>query len=311
LAPAALVARKIAAVKTRYTFTIELGHSVLAEAISIKFATNGDIAVQEGKAIVPLHVENFEVEIILEPETDERRAGEWAKLHVTVRGTPEKFSPFVERVAAEVAEHLAFYYDGLRLLGGMIFAERIPENEEERAAIGDTPHSVKASFIEADPPRSINREHLRSFPYSLGFGRLLRQFAAARASDNTIDSYLNMFKVVETLYHRGKLKARDALNQSEEFRRLLRGSFQMVVNGKPEEPTEEDVTAMIDRLVKTRDNCAHLREHNSFGYAPGDPEVGGRVQRLYEILTDTARAAIHERIDAKRSTVSATASDGA
>lgn len=297
--------------KTRYTFSIELGHATLSEAVTIKFATSGDIAVQDGKAIVPLHVEGFEVEIVLEPETDERRAGEWAKLHLTVRGTPERFSPFVERVAAEVAEHLAFYYDGLRLLGGMIFAERIPENDEERTAIGDTPHAVKASFVEADPPRRFDREHLRSFPYSLGFGRLLRQFAAARASDNMIDSYLNMFKVVETLYHRGKLNAREALSRSDEFRRLLRRSFQMVANGTPQEPTDEDVTAMINRLVETRDNCAHLREHNSFGYAPGDPEVGSRVQRLYEILTDVARAAIQERIDAKRPTGNDARNDGA
>lgn len=297
--------------KTRYTFAIELGRTTLSEPVTIKFATNGDIAVQEGKAVVPLHVENFEVEIVLEPETNERRAGEWAKLHLTARGTFERFSPFVERVAAEVAEHLAFYYDGLRLLGGMVFAERIPENEEEQVAIGDTPHAVKASFVEADPPRRFDREHLRSFPYSLGLGRLLRQFAAARASDNAIDSYLNMFKVVETLYHRGRLKARDALGQSDEFRRLLCRSFQMVVNGTPQEPTDADVTAMINRLVETRDNCAHLREHNSFGYAPGDPEVSGRVARLYEILTDIARAAIQERIDAKRSAGNVPQNNGA
>lgn len=286
--------------KTKFTFTVELGRTELPEPARISFATNGEIAVVEGKAIVPLHVDGFNVDILLEPETREAHAGEWAKLHITVTGTPEKFWPFAERVAAQVIELLAFYYDGMRLLSGMVFAERIPESDEEHATIGDTPYAARANFIEADPPRRFDRAHLRSVPYSLQFGRLLRQFAAARASDNPIDAYLNMFKVVETLYHRGKLKAREALSNNDEFRRILRGSFQTVVDRKPQEPTDSEVTAMINRFVEVRDNCAHLREHNAFGYAPGDPEVARRVEPLFEILTDTARAAIQERMDAKR-----------
>lgn len=297
--------------KTKFTFTVELGHTELNERAEVTFATNGEIAVSEGKAIVPLHVEGFDVSIALEPETREPRAGEWGKLHITVNGTPEKLWPFAERVAAQTVEMLAFYYDGMRLLGGMVFAERIPENEEERAAIGDKAHAARANFIEADPPRRFNREHLRSLPFSLDLGRILRQFAAARASDNPIDAYLNMFKVVETLYHRGKLKARDALDRSDEFKRLLRQSFQTVVDGKPQEPTDHDVAGMIGRLVEVRDNCAHLREHNAFGYAPGDPEVQRRVEPLYEILSDTARAAIQERIDARRSKAEEARSGGA
>lgn len=250
---------------------------------------------------MPLHVEGFDVHIVLEPEAREHRAREWAKLHITVSGTPEKFWPFAERVASQTVELLAFYYDGMRLLGGMVFAERIPENEEERIAIGDKPHAARANFVEAEPPRRFDRDHLRSLPHSLGLSRLLRQFAAARASDNRIDAYLNTFKVVETLYHRDRRNStRAALGMSEEFRRLLGRSFQMVVNGTPQEPTNDDVTAMIGRLVQVRNNCAHLREHEAFGYAPGDPEVSRRVDPLYEILSDTARAAIQERIDARR-----------
>ena len=212
--------------ETQFTFTVELGHTELLEPAAITFAANGEIAVSEGDAIVPLH--------------------------------------------------------------------------EERSTVGDTPHAARANFIEANPPRRFVREHLRSVPYSLQFGRLLRQFAAAHASDNRIDAYLNTFKVVETLYHRSKLKAREALEKSDEFRRLLRRSLRAIVDRKPQEPTDDDVTAMINRLVEVRANCAHLREHNALGYAPGDPEVTRRVEPLFEILSDTARAAIQERIDAKR-----------
>jgi hypothetical protein len=296
-------------VRTKFTFTVELGHTELSEPAQITFATNGEIAVAEGEAIVPLRVKGFEVNIVIEPETQEHRAGEWAKLHITVSGTPETLWPFAERVAAQAVELLAFYYDGMRLLGGMFFGERIPENDEERIAIGDKTHAARAYFVEADPPRQFDREHLRSLPFSLDLGRLLRQFAAARASDNPIDGYLNMFKVVETLYHQGKLKARDALSSSDEFKRLLSRSFQVVVNGTPEEPTDDDVAAMIARLVEIRDNCAHLREQNAFGYAPGDPEVRRRVEPLYDILSDTARAAIQERIDARRAKAQGTRSD--
>lgn len=289
--------------KTQFMFTLEQGRADISEPFEIGFETSGKIAVEHAGEILSEDVESYEVQIRIEPVVKETvPRGKLARLLLTVRGTPETHYPFAYRLATQITDHLGFYYDRLRLLGGHVGTERIPESEEEAALLGDKRFGAKVNVVEVPPPIPFDREHLRLFPFSGGLERAIRQFNAARDASSPIDGFIGMFKVVETLYHKGNLRAREALRRDAEFRGLLKNSFENVDDGVTSPPTDQDVDEMIAEFVEVRDNCAHLREHNAFGFAPGDPAVLGRVEPFLGILEDAARAAINQRIEARRAT---------
>lgn len=230
---------------------------------------------------------------------DVRRKQEW--IEIELPGRPERYQPLAQQLASEFVEKLAFFYPGLRIEGGCSEAERIPENDDEANEIGDKRHVVSVSLREVDGNIPFSREHMRLLPFMSGLDRVIRQYTFAEAARNPIDGYLGMFKVIETLYYQGNLHAIEVLKGAQELREVLRTSYRTRRSDDEPwvEPDEQSIDSMITDMVKMRDQCAHLRGHNAFGYAPGDAAAFQEVEPLLRIVHWAAREAIRRRIDSQ------------
>jgi hypothetical protein len=290
-------------VRSIFRFPLELGEAQLSSGLSIKFATTGTITVKEAGDLKTEDVRDLEIQIRLVPSAkesqDTHKKEDW--LEIEMPGAPEKYYPFAQQFAIEAAEKLAFFYPKLRIGGGYSEAERIPESEEERTQIGDKRFLVQMSLREVDGPFPIDREHLSLLSFMAGLERVLRQYVSARDAKNSIDGYLGMFKVLETLFYRGKGHTAEVLKKNQELREILRCSYRMRRSDDESwaEPDDESIDAMVSDMVQIRDRCAHLRGHNAFGYAPGDTAVFREVDPALGILSGAAREAIRRRVNSQ------------
>lgn len=286
-----------------FRFPLESGRAQISSPVSIKFETTGTILVKNSAGEIETEeVRDLEVEVRLVPETAEsphpRGKSEWIELHMA--GAPERYFPFAQQFATEAIGKLAFFYPGLAISGGFSEGERVPETEDEAAAVGDKRHVVNVSLREVDGPISLSRDHVTLLPFMSGLERIIRQYTTAREARNPIDGYLGMFKVLETLYYRGKGHTIAVLKQNSELREVLRHSYRTrQADDEPwREPDDRSIDSMIEDMVRTRDQCAHLRDHNAFGYAPGDMAVFRDVEPMFGIVAGAAREAIRGRVDA-------------
>lgn len=284
-----------------FRFPLASGRAEISAETSVKFSTSGTITVKNAGEIATEEVQDLTVEVRVVPkgaEGDEvRKKQDWIELHMP--GRPEKYQPFAQQLALEFADKLAFFYPGLRIEGGFSEAERIVENDEEAAEVGDKLHLVSVSLREVDGSIPFNREHLRLLPYMSGLERVIHQYTTAQAARNPIDGYLGMFKVIETLYYQGKRHTIAVLKEAQELRDVLRCSYR-TRRGDDEpwvDPDDHSIDSMIEDMVKMRAQCAHLRGHNAFGYAPGDAAVFREVEPMLGIVSSCAREAIRRRID--------------
>lgn len=289
--------------KSVFRFPLDLGRAELVTEQSIRFATTGTITVKEADEIITEDVRDFPIEVRVVPKgaggDGIRNSQDWLELHLA--GRPERYQPFIQQFASEVAEKLAFFYPGLHIEGGFSEAERIPENENEVAEVGEERHLVSISIREVDPNIPFSRDHLSLVPHMAGLERIIRQFNSARQATSAIDQYIGMYKIIETLFYHGRGHAILVLKESSELRDILRNAY--TVRQSDDEPwtspDDESIDSMIVDIVKMRDQCAHLREHNAFGYAPGDTAVFREVEPMVGIISSAAREAIRRRIDEK------------
>ena len=290
-------------VRSIFRFPLNLGRAELSSAMSIKFATSGTIPVKEDGEIKTEDVSDLTIHVRVVPRDadgdDSRRKQEW--IEIELPGRPERYQPLAQQLASEFAEKLAFFYPGLRIEGGFSEAERVPENDDEAAEIGDKRHVVSVSLREVDGDIPFNREHMRLLPFMSGLERVIRQYTSAEAARNPVDGYLGMFKVIETLYYQGRRRTIEVLKRAQELREVLRTSYRTRRSDDETwlEPDEQSIDSMITDMVKMRDQCAHLRGHNAFGYAPGNVAVFQEVEPLLRIVHWAAREAIRRRIDSR------------
>lgn len=60
--------------------------------------------------------------------------------------------------------------------------------------------------------------------------------------------------------------------------------------------TKDDFDQLVDKLVKTRHQCAHLRSSKGFGITHGHPRVYTEVEPLINTLRGLAYEAIQMRL---------------
>lgn len=287
--------------KTEFQFEFVSGRAIIKEAVSIRFGASGVIGINRGEEILSEPVSNLPIEVRLVPEESEKHGHTDGRLLITIPGGFEEHRAFASSLAGDIAEHLAFFYEGFHILGGFVMARFVPETDGEAARIGDKPYTGEIRLVEVDSPLPFDREDLRLFPYSLEISRTIRQFNSACSAKSIVDRFLGMFKVLETLFVDRKQNVRKALRNSSELISVLRGSHRTSLNGERfREPTDVETVEFIDTVVATRHACAHLQERNAFGFAPHDSEVYKEVEPLYEIIRGAARGAIDRRLRAKR-----------
>jgi hypothetical protein len=287
-------------VRSIFRFPLETGRAELRESVSIRFSATGTIAIKQGDVVEPEDVRDLALEITVAPPDEARRWKKSARLEIRLAGRPERYFPFAQQIATEVATLLGFFYTGLHVLGGLAEAELVPENVDEETELGDNRFIMQMSFREVDGAIPFDRGHLRLFPFVTGLDRVIRQFNVAKEAQSEIDGYLGMFKVIETLYYRGRARTSATLKADDELCEIVGRSFRQRDAGQAShEPDEEDIALMIHDFVATRDQCAHLRGHNAFGYAPCDAEVLNEVEPLLDIITIVAREAIRRRLNSQ------------
>ncbi|HEV7487700.1 MAG TPA: hypothetical protein VGQ65_18685 [Thermoanaerobaculia bacterium] len=288
--------------KSIFRFPLELGRVEIGEPVSIKFSTTGTIVVKNDTGEISTEdVHEFEIEIRIAPRladaSNSRERQDWLELRIA--RAPEKYFLFARQFASEVAVKIAFFCPEFQIRGGFAEAERVPENIEEESSVGEKRHLVLIWLRETDAPFLLNQHHLRLLPFMAGLERTIRQYTAARDGRNPIEGYLGMFKVIETLYYSGRGHIRTVLKGNNELRDILRQSYRTGFADEESlsEPDDLNIDVMIDDMIRTRDQCAHLRGHNAFGYAPGDAEVFRVVEPILAIISIVAREAIRRRID--------------
>ena len=275
----------------RYDFGIHPGQLLLEKREEMTFSATGAVVTQVGRDLVPQEVNEMRIVVGIGPETDPNEPAK-GRLSVMFRGEPPTFYPAAENIARDAAEHLAFFYRGLRL-AAFIGAFAVPETDEEIAAAIAKPVWRRIVLAEVADPIPLTTGHLRTFPNGLQVIRLVRQYNAARNAANDIDAFLNAYKVLETLYHTtGSAKA--AFKTSTELREFVRQSFRVLdaPDGIAFEPTDADVDRKLEEFVEIRHSCAHLKETNAFGFVPGDRQALSVIRPQLPILTTVARRAI-------------------
>ena len=195
-----------------------------------------------------------------------------------------------------IAEHLSFFYEDFKIAGGMESAERIPENDEEAKIIGEGKYWAQVHLEEVPPPIPFDRRILSLFPFSREFQRIIEQYNSAKKSKNPIDHFLGMFKVIETQFHIEKKKAREALLKNKDFCQfMLKNIKQKRDTGGSTPICDHELPNFVNILINIRNRCAHLREHNDFGYAPYDAEVFEEVKPHSDLIEFLARESLMEK----------------
>lgn len=216
-------------------------------------------------------------------------ADESGRLLVTAQGQPEETEPAVCFVPEEIRERLCFPEGRMKLLGGFLHAERIPETPEEEAAVAENRHFVRLTIEESSLEPRFDIGQFPALKLSTEHGALLRQFNAAKALEAPPERFIAMFKVLEKAYagRRGDLLG--ALQGSEALY-LLAAEIVGPVGPGAGDLTREAFNRILATLVRIRDNCAHLR--GKTGYSPGDPRIRGEVEPYLGLVENLARRCI-------------------
>jgi len=285
--------------RTRFRFRFFWSSCVVSADTEIGFFATGS-APSPGDAAATL--ERARVEFRLSPEAESAQSKVNGSLFVTVPGTPEDSHLLARMLASDLAEHLAFFYPGFRILGGGLTAERLPDTPEEAAAIAGAPFWATITFEEAVPPPTFDPALLKLFPYSRALAVPIAQLNASALATNAVDGYLSAIKVLEFLFHRAGGPLASSFCHAGELREAVDACFAVrhadeSVNSLP--PAEID--DLLKGLAETRNRCAHLRASGSYGVRPRDPEVASVVEPRLEQVRTLAHHILYSRMEAARS----------
>lgn len=260
----------------------------------IKFKTIGKITPRKDQD--EINIKEIDMLIIIEIQPSENKDMNRfpdGDIYITLPGEPDECYILAKKIAHDLAQHLEFFYEEFKIAGGLEIAEKIPENEEEAKKIGEEKYWAEVSLEEVPTPVKFDRRILSLFPPIQNFLRIIHQYNHANKSDNSIDYYLGMFKVLETQFYSGRNKVRDTLINNNEFCSLIIDTIKLKRESGESTPVlREELPEVINSLVRLRDNCAHLREKNEFGFAPYDPQVYEEVTPFCQMVEILARESI-------------------
>jgi hypothetical protein len=283
--------------KTRFKFPFVSKQAIFEETQEFKGNALGTLTPRKNSPGLSAKTIDSYFHIEIEPFVgDETKRFPDGYIYVTLPGSPEESHFLAKEIVYGLKEHIEFFYKDFEISGGMVTAERIPENEEEAMLIGEEKYWAQITVQEVLPGEKFDRRILSLFPSSRKLLRLIRQYNIARKSRTQIDYFLGMFKILESQFHIGNRRAREALLRSDVFCRLVLQNIK--VRREPGEfvPIRDDeLPNLVNTLVNIRDKCAHLKEQNKFGYAPYDPEVFEEVDPFTGIVEKIARESIMEK----------------
>lgn len=281
--------------KSKFKFPFNTDYIMFDQVHEIKFKIEGSYSKIEGSSEVRNVSE--EIEILIDPYAyiDQKNKFD-GDVIISIPGDPIENEFIAFDILERLESHISFFYGDIRFFKGMVIAERIPENEKEKEEIRDKKFRGKLSLQEVPKPKKFDQNILRLLPAVNNFKNSIDLYIEAGRTKNPVDKYLNYFKVIETEFHFGKKKAKESLGSNERFREILLNDIQLKKdNGKFSPVHEDEITQLIEILVSTRDNCAHLKEKNKFGFSPKDPVSIHKLKPFIGIAKAIAFSIIHRK----------------
>ena len=273
--------------KTRWNFHIECD-GIRFERVHTFHAT---MTEQHSNAL-GLRPESFDAEVVIEPDDEsyDPDLEQTGMLKITLPGEQEQTKRAAYWLAKNTTEQVAFSQGKLRVNYGLVTGQHLPETEEEQQRVGNAPYFYYTQFIEVKPTPVFQGESLTSVSAS----PLLQQFNDADNANNPIDRFLGLFRILEDTYGPSDKKTflAKALKSSTELFQIAEKQIYIQEAGKRRTITRTDFSSLIDRFVKARHQCAHLRRKKNFGITHGDPRVRKEIEPLANIARELAREAI-------------------
>src|ERR1051325_7364327 len=122
----------------------------------MRFGASGTVPRGDNRQITPQEVNELGLEIELLPSEREHVD---ATLLIRLPGRPEEYEMLAGQLATDIAQYLAFYYEDLRLWGGLRASKRIPETPQEQEEVGGTPYLIHVNLQEVGEPLAFDPNH--------------------------------------------------------------------------------------------------------------------------------------------------------
>lgn len=265
-----------------------------------RFQASGMVFNRERKFTAHGHFDGdqeIELSVLISPDREVKhpQADDAGKISVTLPGRPEENKNMASAIVHQIARQISFPDGRITVLGGLVTALRIAENEAEEKGIEGHPYLVELRFTEVPILPEFDPKRLSRVKADSRGVLLLDQFNSAKELDNPVDQFLGMFKVIEKAYsgRRGKLLRQ--LKQSDELFLVVRDVLR-TEKGQGQ-INRLEFAKLLATLVKIRDNCAHLR--GKTGYAPGDLRTKTELEPYLPLVRALAQRCVESQINRK------------
>jgi hypothetical protein len=237
----------------------------------------------------------FEALIVIVPDDESKNPliEQTGKLKITLPGNNEQTRNLAFWLAEKVAHQVTFAQGKVKINYGMVLGEHLPDTPEDESQINDTPFFGNVQLIEVLPTPTFDGSSIKA----VSSNPLIQQFNDADHAKNPIDRYMGLFKILEDLYGptSGKITLADALKSSRQLGGFAQQHLHMSENEKDRALNQTDYFQLVDKLVKARHECAHLRSQKNFGVTHGHPRVSAEIEPLIGPLRELAYYAIQNR----------------
>lgn len=260
--------------KTKWQFFFETTDFVFDKEYKFRGSIPKDAVTSTGK---PTDEKiDFEMSIVPDEEQKHPTAEQTGIMYITIPFTYEEGREVVKGIAYLLSERISFDFGKMKINTGMILCERLPETPEEVEQVGDAPFAAEMNLEEVVSPPTFDAKKLSDQSAVNMDTRLVAQHNAAREHKNPIERFLGFFKIIETLYgpHSDKIKLKEALLNNGDLFVLFRKTFKF----ETQEDYKREYTRFIEKIVKGRHRCAHMRLKKDFGYWSNDPRVKTEIE---------------------------------
>ncbi len=251
----------------------------------------------------------FEARVVIEPEVEKPYSiKQRGKIHIFLPGRQET-KDLAYLMANAIANQITFSQGKMDIDWSFVGNELLPEALEEAEKLGENRfgYTMKVEeMLDKVPFNSASLQNLISNP-------LIEQFNIANSSPNPIDSFIGLFKILEDLYGSTPLKPafikptkkkgnnkkqelKPSLKSSDELNQIILDNISMNQNGVTRPISQTEIEKLIDKLVDTRHECAHLRSSKGFGITHSDYRVKTEVEPLLESLRALVYDAVQKHI---------------
>jgi hypothetical protein len=289
--------------KVRWTFKFEYQDLKFEKTYQYKATITKEDAEKFG-----LPAQEFDAEINIEPEEEKHGAvNQRGEIHILLPGNNEQTKDLAYSLADSLTQHITFSLGKIVINWSFVSNELIGETPEEIAELGENRFSWTMSVVEVPDKTSFSEFSLQK----LTNNKYIKQFNEANNANNPIDRFIGLFKILEDLYGLTPLKPafikptkkkgkkqdlKPSLKSSDELNQIALQNIKIENNGKIRPINQAEFEKLVDDLVDTRHECAHLRSSTGFGITYGDARIKSEVEPLLVALETLAFEAVQKTL---------------